>query len=121
MIDRLYDSVALLAPAHRIVAVVAYDFGERGLADRIFPVIALQAAVADRQEIERELLIVTDDLGVCDYRQLETSNTACRAVVCTWPPEEDEERLRDVVEGLHAEVAAKTGRREGPAPTLRCQ
>jgi hypothetical protein len=54
------------------------------------------------REVKTSALIAGTEFGIVphDYVYFQSNNTADRVIACTWPPEEDETRLKDEAEQM---------------------
>jgi hypothetical protein len=108
--------VALVQPAVRTIVVVAglCEGGEPF--SEVYPVLAVQTTVdpdAGACAVEQCLLVVDNEGTLREYTDFPEwlpDNDASRIVACTWPPQEDEERLSPVVKELMREARHKVER-----------
>lgn len=130
-------STSITAPAVRTVIVQVADIEGGPPEVEIFPVIAIESRVYDEYQkridvggrIEEpsdhheprawrmagwhhqrrsKLVEVIAMEGYLAIREdLECSNTKEHTIVCSWPPEQDAEKLSPIIEKLQAEAAAQ--------------
>lgn len=130
----LTQAVAMTVPAVRLAYVHGWAHGEES-GHQVLPVVGLRTRVDQRWyrshrdtldidpspatmrkagwylegiDPRTEALVICPETGeVAPTSQIECTNTAGRLVACSWPPEQDPERLAPIVDQVVAEAREK--------------